>query len=217
MKVNLTLKKAIAEFLGVLMFVTSIVASISSQRPLPQLALAITLGLAILITAGISGGHLNPAVSLFFYARREISLGDLAVYLVAQIAGAFAGAAIGALLWDKTLTGFSANSMPAWSTIGGELFATGGLVFLIGFLVTNKRAALIPAAVALWVFAAATFTQTGAQANPAVSLGLTIAGQGTTSTAWFILAQLAGALIATGFLIVFNAKAVKPAKKKAKK
>jgi arsenate reductase len=217
MKLNLTLKKAIAEFLGVLMFVTSIVASISSQRPLPQLALAITLGLAILITAAISGGHLNPAVSLFFYARREISLGDLAVYLVAQIAGGFAGASIGALLWDKTLTGFSANSMPAWSTIGGELFATGGLVFLIGFLATNKRAALIPAAVALWVFAAATFTQTGAQANPAVSLGLTIAGQGTTSTAWFILAQLAGALIATGFLIVFNAKAVKPAKKKAKK
>ena len=217
MKLNSTLKKAIAEFLGVLMFVTSIVASISSQRPLPQLALAITLGLAILITAGISGAHLNPAVSLFFYARRELSLVGLAVYIVAQIAGAFAGAAIGAFLWEKSITGFTANSMPAWSTIGGELFATGGLVFLIGFLVTNKRVALIPAAVALWVFAAATFTQTGAQANPAVSLGLTIAGQGTTSTAWFILAQLAGALIATGFLIVFNAKVAKPAKKKIKK
>ena len=217
MKINATLKKAIVEFLGALMFTTAVVASVSSQRPLPQLAIAVTLGLALLITSSISGGHLNPAVSLFFYARRELSLGDLAVYIAAQIAGAFSGAVIGSLLWDKTLTAFEANSMPAWSTLGGELFATGGLVFLFGFLASTKRAGLIPAAAGLWILAVASFTQTGAQANPAVSLALTIAGQGTVSSGWFILAQLAGALIATGFLIVFNAKAVKPAKKKAKK
>ena len=216
MKINLTLKKAIAEFLGVLMFLTSITASVG-HTSLPQAALATTLGLAILITAGVSGGHLNPAVSLFFYAKRQLSLSELGAYIVAQLAGALAGTYIGSAIWGASLQAAQAGDAPSASQFLGELFATGGLVFLIGYLVTNKLGNIIPVAVGLWVFAAASFTQTGAQANPAVTFGLMYHGQGAVASAWFILAQLAGAAIAMVFLIIFAAKVSKPAKKKAAK
>jgi arsenate reductase len=219
MKISLIAKKAIVEFLGAFIFLSALTASVSSGAPLAHLALATALGLAILITSGISGGHLNPAVSLVFYAKGLLSLRDFAVYAVAQIAGAFFGAFIGSSMQGRAIRGIGMDAMPTWSTIIGELFATGGLVFLIFFLIDNKRTAFIPAGVALWVFAAATFTQTGAQANPAVSLALTIAdpGQGLGAASWYILAQLAGALIAMLFLMVFNAKVAKPAAKPAAK
>lgn len=216
MKINALLKKAIAEFLGTLMFLASIVAAVANSGAdamAAHAALATTLGLAILITAGVSGGHLNPAVSLFFYARRAISLRDLGVYIVAQLAGALAGAFIGGQIVGKTLAGFTTSAVaPSSAAIVGELFATGGLVFLIGYLVNNKLGNLIPVAVGFWVFAASSFTITGAQANPAVSFGLSLAGQAIDFSAWMVLAQLAGGAIAVVFLQIFAAKEAKPAK-----
>lgn len=221
MKINALLQKTIAEFLGVLMFVSSIVAAVAnsgSDSFAAHAALATTLGLAILLTAGVSGGHLNPAVSLYFYAKKAISLSELGAYVVAQLAGALAGAFIGAQIVGKSITGFTTSSAaPSAAAIIGELFATGGLVFLIGYLAANKLGNLIPAAVGLWVMAAAGFTITGAQANPAVSFGLSIVGQAFDFSAWIILAQLAGGAIAMVFLQVFAAKPVKAAKKTAAK
>lgn len=220
MKINALLKKAIAEFLGTLMFLASIVAAVAnsgSDNMAAHAALAATLGLAILITAGVSGGHLNPAVSLYFYAKKALSLSELGAYIAAQLAGALVGAFIGAQIVGKAVSGFTTSSAaPSSAAIIGELFATGGLVFLIGYLAGNKLGNLIPAAVGLWVFAAASFTITGAQANPAVSFGLSIVGQAIDFSAWIVIAQLAGGAIAMVFLQVFAAKpakAVKAAKK----
>jgi MIP family channel proteins len=57
-------------------------------------AVAHGLVLAVMITAvmGISGGHLNPAVTLGFLVTRRIRLPDAAVYIVAQLLGAVAAA-----------------------------------------------------------------------------------------------------------------------------
>jgi len=221
MKINALLQKTIAEFLGVLMFLSSIVAAVAnsgSDSFEAHAALAATLGLAILLTAGVSGGHLNPAVSLYFYAKKAISLSELGAYVVAQLAGALAGAFIGAQIVGKSITGFTTSSAaPSAAAIIGELFATGGLVFLVGYLAANKLGNLIPAAVGLWVMAAAGFTITGAQANPAVSFGLSIVGQAFDFSAWIILAQLAGGAIAMVFLQVFAATPAKAAKKAAAK
>lgn len=220
MKINALLKKAIAEFLGTLMFLASIVAAVAnsgSDRMAAHAALAATLGLAILITAGVSGGHLNPAVSLYFYAKKSISLSELGTYVVAQLAGALFGAFIGAQIVGKAISGFTTSSAaPSSAAIIGELFATGGLVFLIGYLVNNKLTNLIPVAVGVWVFSASSFTITGAQANPAVSFGLSLVGQAIDFSAWIVIAQLAGGAIAVVFLQIFAAKpakAVKAAKK----
>jgi aquaporin Z len=219
MKINATLQKLIAEFLGVTLFLIAIVGSVSHSLAMPQLSLAVTLGLAILITGGISGGHLNPAVSLFFFSRKEISLRDFVLYVLAQIGGGLLGAFIGLQLWGKNVSSISVGSAPSFAVLLGEWVATGGLVFLVGFLVSTKRANLIPVAVALWVFSAASFTQSGAQANPAVTIALLLTGQTVSITGWIVVAELIGLLTGIIGLMVFTAKPVKAkgAKKAVKK
>ncbi|MFM6967202.1 MAG: hypothetical protein ACKOWI_07660, partial [Rhodoluna sp.] len=84
--------------------------------------------------------------------------------------------------------------------------------------VATKRANIIPVAVALWVFSAASFTQSGAQANPAVTVGLLLTGQPVATTGWIIIAELVGLLTGILGLMVFTAKPIKSktAKKSAK-
>ena len=219
MKINATLQKLIVEFLGATLFLIALSASISHSLVVPELAIAATLGLALLITSSISGGHLNPVVSLYFYSRKALSLKDFLLYVAAQIGGALFGTFIGMQLWSKAVRPLQMGSAPDISVLLGEWVATGGLVFLFGFLVATKRANLIPLTVAVWVFSAASFTQSGAQANPAVTIALILNGQGITTSGWLIIAQLVGLLSGILGVMVFTAKPVKAksAKKTAKK
>jgi len=212
MKINATLQKLVAEFLGVTLFLIAIVGSVSHSLAVPQLSLAVTLGLAILITGGISGGHLNPAVSLFFYSRKEISLSHFLLYVLAQIGGGLLGAFIGLQLWGKSVSAISLGSTPSLAVLLGEWVATGGLVFLYGFLISSKRSNFIPVAVGLWVFSAASITQSGAQANPAVTIALLLTGQPIATSGWIIVAELVGMLTGIIGLMVFTAKPVKAKK-----
>ena len=216
MKINATLQKLVAEFLGVTLFLIAIVGSVSHSLAVPQLSLAVTLGLAILITGGISGGHLNPAVSLFFYSRKEISLSHFLLSVLAQIGGGLLGAFIGLQLWGKSVSAISVGSTPSLAVLLGEWVATGGLVFLYGFLISSKRSNFIPVAVGLWVFSAASITQSGAQANPAVTIALLLTGQPIATSGWIIVAELVGMLTGIIGLMVFTAKPIK-AKKFTKK
>ena len=216
MKINATLQKLVAEFLGVTLFLIAIVGSVSHSLAVPKLSLAVTLGLAILITGGISGGHLNPAVSLFFFSRKEISLSHFLLYVLAQIGGGLLGAFIGLQLWGKSVSAISVGSTPSLAVLLGEWVATGGLVFLNGFLISSKRSNFIPVAVGLWVFSAASITQSGAQANPAVTIALLLTGQPIATSGWIIVAELVGMLTGIIGLMVFTAKPVK-ARKAAKK
>lgn len=219
MKINATLQKLIVEFLGATLFLIALSASISHSLVVPELAIAATLGLALMITSSISGGHLNPVVSLYFYSRQALSARDFILYVLAQIGGALFGTFIGMQLWSKAVRPLQMGSAPDISVLLGEWVATGGLVFLFGFLVATKRANLIPFTVAVWVFSAASFAQSGAQANPAVTIALILNGQGITTSGWLIIAQLVGLLSGILGVMVFTAKPVKAksAKKTAKK
>lgn len=200
-------KKALAEFLGVSLFLTAIVgAAVYQNKDLGTAALAAVLGLAILVTAPISGGHLNPIVSIYFFSRREIGLVQLLVYLVAQITGAIFGAFIAAQMFLQNLMMDTNLSTANSGALLSELFVAGGLVWLVGRLASTSKAHLIPASVGLWVFAAAVFSASGAQANPAVSIALIFVGQSTATAAGYILAQLGGMLIAAIFILVFADK-----------
>ncbi len=204
MKIDPFLRKLLAEFLGVTLFLTAIIGAVNGGLQVKTAALAAVLGLAILVTGPISGGHLNPAVSIYFYSRKEISIKELLGYIAAQILGGLFGAWIGLTIWGKAVYVTSGNASAG--AILGELFATGGLVWLVGRLASTKHGHLIPGAVGLWVFAVASATPTGGQANPAVSIALMLNGQGSAATAQLILAQLAGMLIATVFITIFAEK-----------
>jgi len=209
-------KQMLAEFLGVATFVTSIIGAITSGQPLPQAALATTLGLMILLTAGISGGHLNPAVSLYFFARKQIDINTFGAYLVAQLLGGVAGSLLGSWLWQKVALLPTTDNGATPVLVVSELIATLVLVRIVASLANSGRGALIPAAVGLWVFAAATYTPTGAQANPAVAVGLLFSwagGHPLGTQLVLILAQLAGALFAVVLGNIFDAPVAKGKKK----
>jgi len=213
MKLNHLLRKGIAEAMGVMIFVTSIVAT-SFNSPFHNLALASTLALMILVTATISGGHLNPAVTLFFFARKSIDLVTLMVYWIAQLLGATLGLYLGYALSQSPLAAKPGITGYETGGIIGEVLATTVLIMIIIRLATTKREAIIPFAVGLWVFAASTFTLTGAQANPAVTFALMIRDGFTQNHLMVILAEFIGALVALIYVLLLDSDAKGKKKKK---
>jgi aquaporin Z len=71
----------LAEFFGTCFFVFIILAT---GNPI---AIGAALALAILLTKDISGGHINPAVSVVMASIGKLSINDLAPYILAQVFG----------------------------------------------------------------------------------------------------------------------------------
>jgi glycerol uptake facilitator-like aquaporin len=203
------IKKSLAEFLGVTLFITAYFGSLFSQSPLGPAASAAVLGLAILVTLPISGGYLNPIVSIYFFSRREIGLVELLAHLVAQFAGAIFGLFIASQMFGIQLQMASGSASAEISPLISELFVAGGLVWLFGRLSSTSKAHMIPAAVGLWVFAGTIFSTSGGQANPAISVARLLLDQSVAQSAGYILAQLGGMLIAAIFVLVFADKKTK--------
>ena len=74
--------KYLAEFLGTLLLVVTILASGGYF-----VAVGAALAVAIYLTGSISGGHINPAVSLAMYVSKKLSFEDLLGYVFAQLLG----------------------------------------------------------------------------------------------------------------------------------
>ncbi len=204
---NALLKKSLAEFVGVTVFLTSIIGATGILR---TIAFALTIGLMVLLLRPISGAHLNPATSLYFLSKRQITTGTFLAYVGAQLAGALAGVALGEAISGGNVGGFSGlgGNLPSAYFIG-EVVATTGMIFLIATLINNKQETWLPFAVSAWVIAAATFTKTGAQANPAVTLGLMFNGMPANQGVALMVAEVTGVLVAVILLMIFS-----PAKKK---
>ena len=76
------MQKYLAESLGTLFFVYVILAT---GNPL---AIGAALALVVLLAMNISGGHMNPAVSVVMASLGKISTADLMPYIIAQVLGA---------------------------------------------------------------------------------------------------------------------------------
>ena len=75
------MQRYIVEFFGTTLFVYIILAT---GNPL---AIGATLALLTLLMGGISGGHVNPAVSIVMAAAGQLPTTDLVPYCIAQILG----------------------------------------------------------------------------------------------------------------------------------
>ena len=75
------MNKFIAEFIGTLALVYVILAT---GQPL---AIGLALALIIMVIGGISGGHVNPAVSFAMYLGGKLSQEELIPYIIAQVSG----------------------------------------------------------------------------------------------------------------------------------
>jgi len=154
----------------------------------------------ILMFGSLSGAHFNPAVTLSFLIRREISARDAVAYVVVQIAAGVAGVVIAHLMFAEPALAASVKNRTGFPQWLGEFVATFGLVATI--LGTLKfRPEAVPYAVGLFITAGYWFTSSTSFANPAVTIARSLtnsfSGILPAHAPGFIVAQLMGAVAAT--------------------
>ncbi len=201
-------RRLVAEALGTAFLLTAVVGSgIMAARlaggngALALLCNTLPTGaiLAVLILAfgPLSGAHFNPAVSIAFALRRELSWSDAASYIMMQIIGAVIGVWIAHLMFELPVWQISLNARSGPGQWLAEFVATFGLLLTILGCVARTPAA-VPYAVGLYITSAYWFTASTSFANPAVtiarSLSDTFAGIAPTGVVAFIAAQLVGML-----------------------
>jgi glycerol uptake facilitator-like aquaporin len=157
------------------------------------------LAVLILTFSPISGAHFNPAVSVAFALRRELSWPNAVTYIVAQIIGGVIGVWIAHLMFELPVWQVSSNARTGAGQWLAEFVATFGLLLTILGCVARTPAA-VPYAVGLYITSAYWFTASTSFANPAVtiarSLSDTFAGIAPAGVVAFITAQFAGMLAA---------------------
>ena len=207
-----------AEALGTALLLTVVVGSgIMGQRlaagndaiALLGNTLATGAGLVVLITilGPISGAHFNPAVTLAFAVRREITWRLALAYAAVQTASGVLGVWVAHAMFAEPILQVSGKLREGPSQGLAELVATFGLIgTILGSL--RFRPEATPWMVGLYITAAYWFTASTSFANPAVTLARsltdTFAGIAPVSAPQFVIAQLAGALagvIAWGWLL----------------
>jgi glycerol uptake facilitator-like aquaporin len=203
-------RAVIAETLGSFFLFATVIGSgiMAEQLAVGNLAVALlgnTLAtgaiLFVLITmlGPVSGAHFNPAVSLVFRLRGEISSMLALAFVAAQLAGGIAGVWAAHLMFELPILQFSEKARTGIGQWTGEGIATFGLVLtILGTL--RSRSQWVPVSVALYIVAAYWFTSSTSFANPAItvarSLSNSFAGIAPVDVAGFIAAQLAGAVLA---------------------
>jgi aquaporin Z len=210
-------KKFAAEFIGTFALVFAgtgaIVINETSKGAITHVGVALTFGLivlAMIYTVGdISGAHLNPAVSLGFFAARRFPFREVIPYIVSQCAGAFAASGMLRFLFPQNA--MLGTTVPAGSEIQSatlELILTAILMFAILGVSTGASEKGITAGIVVGSVIAleAMFAGPicGASMNPARSLAPAFVS-GHPQHLWiYILAPILG-----GFLGVLGCRCVR--------
>lgn len=167
-----------------------------------SLATGAMLYVLITILAPISGAHLNPAVTLSFLIRGSIGTVIALAYIACQFVGALLGTWLAHAMFALPILELSTTERSEASLWLAEAVATFGLIFTI-FGGLRWKPEAVPAAVGLYIVSAYWFTASTSFANPAVtvarSLTDTFSGIQPSGAPGFILAQLAGAVVASLF------------------
>jgi len=214
--------KLVAEFLGTLWLVlggcgSAVIAAGFPEVGIGLLGVSFAFGLTVVTGAyalgPVSGGHFNPAVTFGLWAGGRFPASQIGPYVVAQLAGGIAGAAILYIM---------ASGQPDFSLAGG--FASNGFgehspghyslasafvtefvmtaMFLIVILgCTHKRAPIgfagIAIGLALTLIHLISIPVTNTSVNPARSLGpaLFVGGWALSQVWLFFVAPIAGAIV----------------------
>ena len=202
-------QRLVAEALGTMLLVCAVVGSgIMAARLTDDVAL-ILLGntlatgaiLVVLITAlgPVSGAHFNPAVTIALALRRKAQVSDVAPYVLVQIVGGIVGALLAHAMFEQEILQASMTVRTGPAQWLSEGVATFGLVFAI-FAGVRHAPQAVPWMVGLYISAAYWFTSSTSFANPAVAIARsfsdTFSGIRPNDLPGFLLAQIAGALIA---------------------
>lgn len=180
-----TVREVLAEFLGtfvLIVFGVGVVAQVvlSGQDAGTYLSINLGWGLAVMfgcyVAAGVSGAHINPAVTIAAAVHRGFPWPKVAPYIAAQFAGAFVASLVVYLTYHEALNAFDGGlrqvtgpqgTAGIWATYpqaflstfpGGFIDQVVGTALLVGviYAVTDAKnnpppAGLVPAIVGLLV------------------------------------------------------------------
>ena len=200
------MEKLLAEALGTAFLLIGVVGSgimgaalADGNVAIALLANAVATGCilyVIITTLGpISGAHFNPAVTLAFWLRDEITSRDAVPYVIVQIGGGILGVWAAHVMFDLSILQVSTTDRTGISQWFSEVLATFGLLFVI-FGGLKSRPDAVPTLVALYITGAYWFTSSTSFANPAVSIARgfsdTFAGINPAHIPMFIVMQIVG-------------------------
>ena len=200
----------LAEWLGTALLLATVIGSGIMAETLAGGNVAIALLgntiatgaiLIVLITmlGPISGAHFNPAVSLVFAMKGDISWPRCGAFIVVQIIGGIVGMLAAHFMFEEPIFQLSQKLRTGEAQWFSEGVATFGLMLTI-LATLRARPSAVPMAVGLYITAAYWFTASTSFANPAVtiarSLTDTFSGIFPGHAPMFIVAQFIGAVIA---------------------
>lgn len=204
-------KKAVAEFIGTLVLVlVACGVAAASGCIFPEagyIATALAFGLVIVAMAysigNVSGCHINPAVSIAMLVSGKMSVKDFIAYIVAQFAGALAGAGILAYFMGST-EALGQNALYEGDIVKSliiEVVLT--FIFVLAILgvtskAENSNVAGLVIGLSLVLVHLIGIPFTGTSVNPARSFGpaLLVGGDALADVWVFIVAPLVGGVLA---------------------
>jgi aquaporin Z len=218
------LRKLSAEFLGTAWLVLGGCGSAVLAAGFPDLGIAfvgvsLAFGLTVLTMAfaigHISGCHLNPAVTLGLWSAGKVPSGDVVPYIIAQVIGGIAGAAIIAAIatgkadFNLVQSGFAANGFgehsPGGYSLQAALICEVVLTFFFLMIILGATDARAPAGFApiaiglgLTLIHLISIPVTNTSVNPArsTSQALFVGGWAIQQLWVFWVAPIAGGILA---------------------
>lgn len=200
-------RRLAAEALGTALLVATVVGSgimadgLTRDGALALLGNTLSTGaiLVVLITilGPISGAHFNPAVTLVFMFKRELSISQALIYIIVQILSGIIGTITAHLMFALPLLETSIKIRTGGAQWFAETIAAFGLIITILGGIRFQREA-VPWLVGLYITAAYWFTASTSFANPAVAIARsftnTFSGIRPFDLPGFIIAEICGAV-----------------------
>ena len=210
---------------GVTTIVRFVVGDSPISRALPEIhvqlflvgtLVAVLLSLLIISRVGkVSGGHMNPAISLAMWRFDVFPAVGIVPYIAAQLIGSILGVLAARAVWGPIVARppvLYAVIQPAPDLSTAQLFAAelivmGLIVFMVGYFLSNPRLApkvpwLVGILIGLGI--ALLGTETGGSLNPARQFGPAVASAHTDKLWVFLVAPMVGAELGAQLLRAFR-------------
>jgi MIP family channel proteins len=200
-----------AEFLATAIFIYigcgSVLAYNVTAGSIVGIALAFGLGISTLAFSigHVSGGHINPMVTIAMVIVGEITYANAALYIISQLVGSIVGAAMLLISTSKSELAMATNGISDQTNTGGAFVMEAVLSFLLVFVIlqtsvhpSSGAGNNAPLAIGFAVFLAhiVAIPFTGTSINPARSFGPAVVS-GNMDELWlFIVAPIVGGSIA---------------------
>lgn len=193
------LRRLFSEFLGTFIYIVILLSGLSSvdSAVVNALATGLTVASIVAIFGHVSGGHINPAITIGALVSDQIKLLPAIFYIIAQVIGAVSGVFVAKLLSLKTPG--RTDSLELWKKFGVETLSTFLLVSVAVSVTDFRRSKGLSGALAIGVSIIAplcAITNYRGSMNPARSLAVSMFCEGFTSHWVFWAGPILGGVLA---------------------